>query len=216
MMQAGFTEVQVWGAAAVFSVLFPGLSFLLNRRWCGGRLNKDLHQIALLAGLTFFAAILCEASINPLYEALFQEKLWEYRVLPLHDRNVSVLALLVWTSYGVHLHFMNQSLDRWFAPGSQRLFYKAGLIGMEAPLLWEVSGNGFFLLLLGEYYAYYLPGDVWHLTSLRVVPAYMVCVFLGLLCHDFLQRHVTIGSPLRAGLVSAALFGAGLVFLGMG
>lgn len=198
---------QIWVTGTVFALLFPSLSFLVNRRLNGGRLNTDCHQIVMLAALTFLTAILCETTVNPVYEYLFQQKLWEYRLLPLHDRNVSVLALLVWPSYGVHLYFMNQTLDRWLASGTQRLFYKAAVIGMEAPLLWEVSGNGFFLLLLGDYYAYYLPDELFHLTSLRVVPVYMLCVLLGLLLHARLRRHA------RDGRIAAVCFGIGLVVL---
>lgn len=207
MMQANLAILQIWAAGAVFAVLLPGISFLFNRRLCGGRLNTDRHQIALLAALTFLAAILCETTVNPLYTHIFGEKLWEYRLLPLHDRNVSALALLVWTSYGVHLHFLNQSLDHWFTPGPQRLLYKAGLIGVEAPLLWEVSGNGFFLLLLDEYYAYYRPGELFHLTSLRVVPIYMLCILLGLLLHERLRHSA------QDWRIAGVCFGAGLMFL---
>lgn len=207
MMQGGFVDAQIWAAGAVFALLFPGVSFLINRRLCGGRLQLDLHQIALLAALTFLAAILCEATVNPLYTRVFGEKLWEYRLLPLHDRNVSALAVLAWTAYGVHLYFLTQSLDRRISPGPRRLLCKAALIGAEAPLLWEVGGNGFFLLMLGEYYAYYLPGELFHLTSLRVVPIYMLCVLLGLLLHERLHRHA------RDWRIAGGCFAAGLVFL---
>lgn len=206
-MQAGVSDMRIWAAGLLFAVLFPGVSFLLNRRVNGGKLNTDLRQIALLASLTFLAAIFCEATINPLYMHFVGEKLWEYRLLPLHDRNVSMMAVLIWTSYGVHLHFMNQSFDRWFVPGTQRLFYKAGVIGLEAPLLWEVAGNSFFLLLLDEYYAYYLPGDVWHLTSLRVVPIYMLCVLPGLLVHERLRQYA------HDWRIAGGCFGAGALFL---
>lgn len=209
-MLANFADLNAWAAAAMFAVVFPGISYLLNRRLCSGRLNTDFQQIALLASLTFFAAILCEAGINPLYERLFQEKLWEYRLLPLHDRNVSALAILVWTAYGVHLYFMLQALDRWFAPGPRQFVYKACLIGVEAPLLWEVSGNGYFLLLSGEFYAYYLPGELFHFTSLRVIPAYMLCIYLGLIAHERLRCHA------HDWRIAGTCFGAGLVFLAAG
>lgn len=207
MLQTGVSDMQIWAAGLLFAVVFPGVSFLLNRRVCGGHLNTDVRQIALLAALTFLAAILCEATVNPLYMHFVGEKLWEYRLLPLHDSNVSALAALIWSSYGVHLYFLNQSLDRRLAPGPRRLFAKAGLIGAEAPLLWEISGNGIFLLLLDEYYAYYLPGDLGHLTSLRVVPIYMLCVLFGLLVHEHLRHYA------HDWRIAGGCFGAGVLFL---
>jgi len=200
----------VIGAGLCFAAVFPGCSFLINRRLCGGTLVTDLRGIALLSGLVFVIAMCCEATINPVYEYFHERKLWEYRLFPLHDGNLSALAVLVWTSYGVHLYFLNQYLDRLFAGKRRRVLYKGMLIGAEAPLLWEVLGNGFFLLLVGEYYAYYNPGELFHLTSLQVVPIYMVCVTIGLLVYEWVKRQ-DLGWR-TTGLLYAA--GAGFLAVG--
>lgn len=210
MLHTGPALSTVLLAAIAFALLFPGVSFLLNRRYCRGALATDVPGIALLAALVFVLAVLCEASINPVYTQFQNEKLWEYRLLPLHDGNVSALAALVWASYGVHLYFFNQTLDSRLPPGRRRNLYKAVVIGLEAPLLWEVLGNGFFLLLVGEFYAYYNPGELLHLTSLRVVPIYMLCIYFGLLVYERIRHRA------RDGRVTAALFVFGLAFLGAG
>ncbi|HEY9198051.1 MAG TPA: hypothetical protein VIR60_01715 [Gammaproteobacteria bacterium] len=210
MLQTVFADLRVWGAAAAFAVILPGLSFLLNRRLLGGRLDTDIRQIVLLAALTFLTAILCEAGINMLYEAVFREKLWEYRLLPLHDRNVSALALLVWTAYGMHLYFMLQFLDHRIPAGPRQGFYKACIIGAEAPLLWEVAGNIYFLSVVNEFYAYYLPDDLFHFTSLRVVPLYMLCIYFGLLVYGRLRDHA------HDWRIAGVCFGGGVMFLAAG
>lgn len=115
--------------------------------------------------------------------------------------------MLVWTSYGVHLYFLNQMLNSWFVADVRHIYYKAIIIGVEAPLLWEVLGNGYFFLVLNEYYAYYLPGDVFHLTSFRVVPIYIVCIYLGLIAYERLQIYA------RNTWLTAALFMSGLMFI---
>lgn len=194
-------------AALAFALLFPGISYLLNRRYCRGGLATDLPGIVLLASLVFALAILCEASINPLYTQIYADKLWVYRLLPLHDGNVSALAVLIWVSYGVHLYFFNQTLDSRLPSGARRNVYKAALIGIEAPLLWEVLGNGFFLLSVGEFYAYYNPGELFHLTSLRVVPIYMLCIYIGLLVYDRVRHRA------HDWRIAATLFGFGIAFL---
>ncbi|MBI5460701.1 MAG: hypothetical protein HY941_00760 [Gammaproteobacteria bacterium] len=204
---------QVWhvvGAALLFPVLFPGLSYWVNQRLCKSTFVVVPREMALLAALVFLLAILFEASLNPLYTRLFGAKLWVYRLFPLHDGNVSALALVAWTSYGVHLYFLNQTLDSRIAAGTRRNLIKAALIGLEAPLLWEVLGNGFFLLTVGEFYAYYLPGDVFHFTSLRVIPVYMLCIYSGLHVHGYLRRHAADWRLI------AGLFAAGIAFLGVG
>lgn len=201
---------QIAGAGMSFALLFPSVSFLVNRRLCDGVLKRDIPGIALLAALVFLLAILCEATVNPIYEHLFDEKLWHYRFWPLHDGNISALSVLVWTSYGVHLYFLNQTLNSWFVADSNRNLYKAMIIGVEAPLLWEVLGNGYFLLVLNDYYAYYLPGDVFHLTSLRVIPVYIFCIYLGLLAYERIQVYA------NNTWLSMTLFAFGLAFLGTG
>ena len=213
MSTAVTQTLQVWQAlvaGSCFALLFPFLSYVINRRLCRGALATDIQGIALLASLVFVAAVLCEASINPIYERFFEDKLWEYRLFPLHDGNVSALALLVWTSYGVHLYFLNQSLNGWNIADAYRNLFKAVIIGVEAPLIWEVTGNGFFLLLLDEYYAYYLPGDVFHLTSLRVIPVYIVCVYMGLYIYDRLRPYA------QNTWLTAGIFSIGIIFLGSG
>ena len=203
-------DLPVWVTAATFALAFPALSVLIQHVLSGVRLERDVRQIVLLAALTFAAAIVCEALVNPAYAALFGEKLWEYRLLPRHDGNVSALSVLVWSSYGVHLYFVNQSLDRWFAYRSWRRCYKACVIGVEAPLIWEVSGNAVFLSLLGEYYAYYLPGELAHLTSVRVIPVYIVCVYAGLLIYERLRHYA------HDWRVAGVCFAGGIVFLILG
>jgi hypothetical protein len=212
-MHAILGDLYFWrilGAGLLFMLLFPSVSFLLNRRWCKGELVIVRNEIMLLATLVFVLAIICEATLNPLYESLFGEKLWVYRVFPLHDGNVSALAALVWTSYGVHLYFLNQSLDRWLGDNPRRNYLKAMLIGAEAPLVWEVLGNGCFLLTVGEFYAYYLPGELFHFTSVRVIPLYMLCIYLGLQVYEHLRTRA-LGWEWPAGF-----FASGTVILGLG
>ncbi|MBI5040507.1 MAG: hypothetical protein HZB57_04710 [Gammaproteobacteria bacterium] len=206
-------DPHVWrilGAGILFVAVFPGTSFIVNRRWCRGIFSVVPREVALLAALVFLLAILFEASLNPLYVVVFGDKLWVYRLFPLHDGNVSALAVVAWTSYGVHLYFLNQTLDSRIAAGPHRNLIKAALIGCEAPLLWEVLGNGFFLLTVGEFYAYYLPGDIFHFTSLRVIPVYMLCIYTGLHVHGYLRRRAA------DWWLTAGLFAAGIAFLGAG
>lgn len=213
MWQTVFTDPQIWrslGAGVLFALLFPGLSFLVNRRLCKDALVIVPRELALLAALVFLLAIVFEATLNPLYTTWVGEKLWIYRLFPLHDGNVSGLAVVVWTSYGVHLYFLNQTLDSRIATGTRGNLIKAVLIGVEAPLLWEVLGNGFFLLTVDKFYAYYLPGDLFHFTSLRVIPFYVLAIYIGLSVHDRVRAHAADWR------LTAGLFTAGIAFLAAG
>lgn len=197
-------------AAAGFSLLLVTLSYAVNRRLLGRRLQLQPYELLLTASAVFLLAILAESLINPLYESYTGTKLWEYHAHPLHDRNVSALAVLVWTAYGVHLHFSLQTLEARLPLRLRNHYGKALVIGFEAPMVWEITGNLFFLLLAKQYYAFYNPTDLWHLTSLQVVPVYMICIFLGLLTLRALQR---LG---RRWALPSGLFTAGVGFLLLG
>jgi hypothetical protein len=194
-------------AAIVFAALLVLTSFAVNRRILGGDLVIDRYRLALTASSVLLLAVVAESVINPLYEMWFGAKLWEYRAYPLYDANVSALAVIVWTAYGVHLYFTRQSLERKLAPRWNGTLGKALIIGFEAPFVFELSGNTVFLLLRDQYYAYYLPGDVFHLTSLRVVPVYMLCVYAGLIVLAALER-----LP-RTLVLPPALFAGGMAYL---
>ncbi|GMR21365.1 MAG: hypothetical protein BMS9Abin36_1965 [Gammaproteobacteria bacterium] len=194
-------------AGILFSLLLMLVSFVINHYLLGGRLVIDVYRLTLTASSVLLLAVIGESLVNPLYELWFGSKLWEYRVFPLHDANVSALAIIVWTAYGVHLYFTLQSLDqklgsRWNSAG-----IKALIIGFEAPFIAEVSGNLVFLLLLNNYYAYYLPADVHHLTSFQAVPVYILCIFFGLMILKMLEC-----LP-RTLVLPPALFAGGIAYL---
>jgi hypothetical protein len=194
-------------AALVFAVCLVGLSYTFNRQLIGDRLTLDGYRIALSASAVLLLAVLAESLINPLYQLLAGQKLWEYRVYPLHDSNVSALAALVWTAYGIHLHFTHQTLTLKLTGRWNSKFGKSAVFALEGPLLFEVTGNLIFLVLAGRYYAYYLPGELGHLTSVQVIPIYGLCIFIGLLVLDVLEK-----LPRRVQL-PAVLFAAGSAWL---
>ena len=193
--------------AFLFSFLLAGGSFVINRRLLKGQLVVDVYHLALTASSVLLLAIIAESLINPFYELWFGSKLWVYHVFPLYDGNVSALAVIVWSAYGIHLYFTRQSLDKKLRAGWNRNGAKALIIGLEAPFIFEVSGNLLFLQLSNHYYAYYLPADVYHLTSLQVVPVYSFCIFFGLLILKQLE-----GLP-RILMLPPALFASGIAYL---
>jgi len=133
----------------------------------------------LHAALVFSLAVVFEVVLNSAYEWLIGEKLWEYRVLPARGGDVSLLAPLIWPVYGLHLYWMRESLSQRFGSLGKSSALQAMFVGIEAPFIFEVVGNLLFILLLGSFYAWYLPDDFWHLTSIRVAPVYMVSAWIG-------------------------------------
>jgi len=194
-------------AGLVFASFLVSFSWFVNRWLCRGDLRCDPYLLMLTASAVFLLAVVLEAAFNPVYELIFGHKLWEYRALPLHDSNVSALGAALWFAYGIHLYFTIQSLRHRLPDKLKGHHGKAIVIGFEAPLFAEVTGNLVFLAIAGQYYAYYLPGDLLHLTSLQAIPVYAVCVYLGLHALDRLER-----LPQRKE-IPISMFAAGIVFL---
>lgn len=191
----------------IFSLLLVTISYSINRYLLGRKLAVDFYQLALTASCVVILALIGESLVNPLYTALVGQKLWEYRILPLHDGNVSALGVMVWAAYGIHLYFTRQTLINKLPNGLNNSAGIAVITGFEAPFICEVLGNLLFLHFLGDYYAYYLPGDVFHLTSFQVVPIYMLCLFIGLIILGTLEN-----LP-RKIVLPPALFSAGIAYL---
>lgn len=191
----------------IFSLLLVTLSYSINRRLLGAELTLDFYRLALTASSVVLLALIGESLINPLYTAWFGQKLWVYRIMPLHDGNVSLLGSMVWAAYGIHLYFTLQTLSCKLPRRLNNNAVFAIIIGFEAPFVLEILGNLLFLKLLGEYYAYYLPEDIWHLTSIQVVPVYIFCLFVGLRILNALEK-----LP-RKPVLPPALFSAGVAYL---
>ncbi|WJW76519.1 hypothetical protein QVG61_05365 [Thiohalobacter sp. IOR34] len=192
------------------SVLFLGLSFAINRRLRHGPLAFDPYRALLMASAVFALAVPLEALVDGFYATARGQLLWRYDILPRHGGSVSALGALIWPAYGLHLYWLLQVLEQRLPEGWRGRLLQALIIGLDAPLFFEVTGNLLFLAITGRYYAYYLPGELWHLTSWQVVPIYMLCLFLGL---TILQRLLAMRP--RA-LLPPGLYLAGLGFVWLG
>lgn len=164
----------------VCALIFLGFSFALNRWLRRDAFIIDIGHIALYAATVFMVAVVSEVIVNSTYENLVGHKLWQYRILPLYEGDISLLSFIIWPIYGVHLYFFRQVLNQRLTGHRDSDLLYAVIIGLDAPLFYEVCGNLLFLGLLNEYYAYYIPGELFHLTSIQVVPVYMVFIYLGL------------------------------------
>ena len=192
-------------SGALFGVVvFYLVASLLLRSW----VRIDVYQLALAMTVAFLVAIVCEVGLGKLYYLAVGEPLWQYRVWPIHDGYTSVLNFIIWPVYGYYLYFLHQVLQ------ARRVVFRPywlhGLAsGVDGPLL-EILANGFFILFYGTFYFYYLPDDMKHLTSVQVIPLYMLMgVILSLVLEHVRQRPRNWRYP-----VGFYLAGAGFVFVG--
>ncbi len=192
-------------SGALFGVVvFYLAASLLLRSW----VRIDVYQLALAMTVAFLVAIVCEVGLGKLYYLAVGEPLWQYRVWPIHDGYTSVLNFIIWPVYGYYLYFLHQVLQ------ARRVVFRPywlnGLAsGFDGPLL-EILANGFFILFYGTFYFYYLPDDMKHLTSVQVIPLYMIMgVILSLVLQHVRERPRSWRYP-----VGFYLAGAGFVLVG--
>ncbi len=191
----------------ICAFLFVSISYFINRRLSGDSFRVDAYLLAIYAVTVFCMAIIFEVIINNLYHYFIGANLWEYHVMPIYGRDVSLLSPLLWSAYGIHLYFIEQTYIKRLPQILRNRKGRALLYGLDAPFVFEVSGNLIFLLLIGKYYAYYLPGDVFHLTSVRAIPIYMFCIFFGLLLLHWLEKQP------RHWSIPSTIFSLGIGFL---
>lgn len=136
------------------------------------------NAIHLFSYITIFSlfGVVGEVFVNTLYLELMGSPLWEYRLFPAHNGNISYFFLFIWGSLGVYKYFSDYFFIK--KPLSE---FKAGIVmGTEAVFL-ELIYNGTYRLIFGDYIFYYLPanlGPLSHLSCLQVIPFYFIVGFI--------------------------------------
>ena len=180
--QAGILILQGLSGALLGVCIFYLLGSLLTRQW----VRIEAYPLALSMAVAFLVAVVCEVYLGKLYYLLMGERLWQYRVWPIHDGYTSMLNFIVWPVYGYYVYFFHHVLQQHAIVIRPR--WLQGLVsGFDGPLL-EILANGFFLLFYGTFYFYYLPDDMRHFTSVQVAPLYMVMGVILTLLLDVLLR----------------------------
>jgi hypothetical protein len=124
--------------------------------------------------------------------------------LPIQGGYTSSYAVVTWGLYGFHLYLLHDSLaTRWAITKTRHL---ALLFALEALLL-EALLTLSAKVVFGRYLYYYLPSDLWHVSSFQNMPFYFIC---GLVVLKTLQR--ARRDPRFFTLMSACLI-AVLVFM---
>lgn len=192
----------------LFSALIYTLSFSFLY-YLGLCLYKRKVITLRLSELILYVTVFCifgvagEVLVNNIWELIFKSPLWEYRLYPAHDGDISYFFVFIWGGLGYYRYLNDKVIH-----GLQtKKYFKSGVImGAEAVVL-ELAYNGFFLLLFGSYIFYYLPsnlGPFSHLSCLEVIPFYFA---VGLLTSVLISCHKKIVSSLHLGVLLTFYWG---------
>ncbi len=147
-------------------LIYVGNCFLQRRI-----LFPDCRVISVYASTTILIGVFGEVFLNSVYFFIFNKPLWLYHLLPVHSSYTSLYSIFIWGLYGFHLYLFHDNLKKYKISSVRALSL---IIAVEAVIL-EVLFNSSYFVLTGQYIFYYLPGDIWHFTSLQAIPLY----FLG-------------------------------------
>lgn len=191
-----------------FNLFYFGAGWLIAVYLINCIIAKRFKRINIKQAILYICAVAMmgvvgEVFVGSLYNFLFDSKLWEYRVLPIHGGYTSYYALVIWGLMGFYLYLAHDTLDKRNIRAHKHL---ALIFGAEAVIL-EIAVNFSFLLLFGQYIFYYFPSDLWHLTSIQTIPFYLVA---GFIISVTLKRYKA--DPLFFSLMAAS-FAFVLVFL---
>lgn len=138
-----------------------------------------------------------EIFLDSAYKLVVGHPLWYYNILPIQNGYTSSFAIVTWGIYGFHLYLLHGSLRaRWFITKTRHLVVIFAFEALILESLLTLSAKLFF----GRYLYYYLPGDLWHVTSVQNFPFYFVC---GLVLFKTFQKFSV--SPKYFSLLSAFL-----------
>lgn len=178
--------------------------------YCWGakrRIGFNFYEIALYMSATYLVMVILEAAIGALHADLFGWRLWEYHMNPNHDGYGTYIGFAMWPFYGLHIYWFKHVMERW--PAYQSPWIIGLFTAVEGPAF-EFMGNGIIYLLYGEYLFYYFPPDLFHLTTVKVMPHYALAgVCLGYIINAINHTPKTWGLP-----ASLYALGLGVTFLG--
>lgn len=177
--------------STVWITIIYGANCLIVRKFLPVKIPQMSIYVLTMAALGLFG----EAVFDTVYKLVLGQPLWEYHLLPIHNGYTSIYSLYLWGTIGLHLYLLHESLRK---RGIQSVHILALIFCLEAILL-EALVNISHLAIFGSYIYYYLPTDLWHITSVQTLPLYLLAGYITVLAMRFanqLPRSALVGNTL--------------------
>ncbi len=160
------------------TLIFFSLFFVVGIYFFNVALKRHLIKIDIKTALCYISAVMMlgifsEIFLDSIYHKIFGVPLWVYRILPIHHGYTSYYSLFIWGLYGFHLYLLHKSFRRKI----HSIWILGTIIAIEALFL-ESLFNVMSLIFLRQYTFYYLPNDLWHVTSIQALPLYFLAGFI--------------------------------------
>lgn len=154
--------------AGVWLVLLYALNCAIAGRWKRIHLRHALVYVTSVAMIGVYG----EVFLDTLYNHFVGHPLWRYNLLPLYGGFTSAYAPVVWGMYGFHVYLLHDTLGgKWAITRTRHLALIISLEALILEALLTISAKPVF----GTFLYYYLPADLWHVTSIQNMPFYFAC-----------------------------------------
>ena len=166
----------------MFALVWLAIIYVLNcwivRRWKPIDPKLAVVYFSTIAVIGLFGEIF----LDTVYNFFVGHPLWYYRILPIKGGYTSSFAIVTWGAYGFHLYLLHDSLaTKWSITRTRHLALIIALEGLVLEAALTLSAKCF----LGRYMYYYLPADLWHVSSFQNIPFYFI---FGLVAVKTLRR----------------------------
>jgi len=156
----------------LFGLCWTVLIYLINSAIAGRWKRIDPKQAAVYFTTVALIGLFGEIFLDSVYDFFVGHPLWYYNILPIQGGYTSAYAIATWGLYGLHLYLLHDSLaTKWSITRTRHLALIFSLEALLAEALLTLSAK----LVFGRYLYYYLPGDLWHVTSVQNMPFYFIC-----------------------------------------
>ncbi|MBP9782356.1 MAG: hypothetical protein KBC50_01320 [Candidatus Pacebacteria bacterium] len=144
---------------------------LLNK----GLIKIRLSELFVYCGTLALIGPFGEVVINTFCRTVFGHSLWQYQVFPVHGGDTSLYSFFIWSIYyGFHLYLLHTKIDPTLTRKSNTFW---GIVMALDALALEALLNVASLLVFNTYIFFYFPPDLFHLTTILVMPFYFIAGF---------------------------------------
>ena len=190
----------------LFSLIWLIIIYEFNILLAGRPIKLNLGKATLYITTMAAIGLLGEVLYDTVYNSIFGRPLWVYHLYPIHHGYTSIFSLCLWGAVGLYIYMLHGTLKK--NRITSRLVI-AAIFCIDA-IIFEVLINLSYKVLFKDYLFYYLPNDLWHITSLQTLPLYLLAGFATLYTFDYAssrQKAAITGSV----LVAIFILGTGIL-----
>lgn len=163
----------------------------------------ELKKVALYSSTVAMIGLFGEIFLDTGYNFFVGHPLWYYRILPIKGGYTSSFAIVTWGLYGFHLYMLHDSLAaRWSITRTRHLALIFAFEALFVEALLTLSAR----LVFGKFMYYYLPADLWHVSSFQNSPFYLICGVVVLKTLKRFRRDPLFFSCMNALLIIVLVF----------